>query len=297
MWLALLFLALLPADPKPGVDTARLERFLRHYFAWPVELVNVKISPLKPSQVPGFLETTVEVSAKKGQSETQTEPFLISNDGNHVLRGPALRLDQDPFRTTRDQIDLRNQPSFGALIPQVNIVEYSDLQCSYCKQMSNVLRQDVPREFPREVRVFFKDFPLTDIHPWAMDAAVAGRCIFRQDPEAFWSYHDWAYQQQAQLTAENFREKALEFAGQRGLGIPKLVSCMLAGEARAEVERSFKEGKALGVSGTPTLFVNGRRLVGNQPLPALKQVIQTELEYAKGLACDHCASRPAPPPE
>ncbi len=293
--------AALPASQKPArpaaPDTARLERFLRHYFAWPEGVVNVKFGPFKPSDIPGFQEVSIELSAK-GQQGTAKETYLVSNDGRYAFRGQPFQLDQDPFRSTREQIDLRHYPSFGALVPQVTIVEYSDLQCGYCKQMTTVLRQDLPRDYPREVRIFFKDFPLKEVHPWATDAAIAGRCLYKQDPEAFWAFHDWSFEQQNQITPQNFREKFLGFAQQKKVDTGKLAACLDGNkegqEARAEVERSLKEGKALGVTGTPTLFVNGRRLVGNQPLATMKQVIQAEMEYAKGPNCDNCAPTPQP---
>jgi protein-disulfide isomerase len=181
----------------------------------------------------------------------------------------------------RDSIDLSKQPALGALMPKVTIVEYSDLQCGYCKQMSGILR-DLLKEFGSQVRLYVKDYPLKDIHPWAGDAAVIGRCVLQQNEDAFWAYHDWAYEKQEELNVKNLSERARAFlAGKKNVDNGRFEACMKGPEARAEVDRSVKEAQSLGINTTPTLFVNGRRLVGSQTLAALRQVVQLELERLK----------------
>jgi protein-disulfide isomerase len=265
------------ADGQP--DPANVERFLRRYYAWPADLVTLKLTPFKAASMPGFLSSTVEASPKSGKGEPITQDFLISADGRFLLESAPLRVDQDPFKETRDQIDLRNQPAFGSAVPRVTIVEYGDLQCSYCKAVVTVVRQDIPRDYGRDVRVVFKDYPLWEIHPWAWDAAAAGRCIYKQKADAFWPYHDWAYDQQGRLTPDQFKKAAAALVQQLKLDSDKFKACLADPDTRAEIERSLQEGKAVKVTGTPSFFINGRHVEGSQSYSQMKQYINAELEY------------------
>ena len=141
--LSVLLLVLL----SPGPDPIKVERFLRYYYNWPEAAVNVKVGEFKASPIKGLFVTLVELSDKAGQKAPAQITFFVSEDGRYVMEGPAVSTN-DPFKEMRESIDLRNQPALGAVLPKVTIVEYSDLQCGYCKQMSSVLR-DLLKEFGR----------------------------------------------------------------------------------------------------------------------------------------------------
>ncbi len=90
-----------------------------------------------------------------------------------------------------------------------------------------------------------------------------GRCIYTQNNDSFWSYHDWIFEHQAEITAENLRLKALAYAtSDKNLDMARLTACMTAPEPRAQVDRTIAIADALKINSTPTFFVNGRRLVG-----------------------------------
>jgi len=272
----LLAVALLALSPDP----LKVERFLRYYYNWPEAAVNVKLGEFKPSPIKGLFQTVVSLSDKAGQKVPAQITFFVSEDGKYVMEGPAVST-TDPFKEMRESIDLNKQPALGALLPKVTIVEYSDLQCGYCKQMSAVLR-DLLKEFGAQIRVYVKDYPLKDIHSWAAEASVIGRCVFQQNEDVFWEYHDWAYEKQEQLNPNDLPKLARTFlAGKTKVDSARFEACMKGPEARAEVDRSVKEAQSLGINTTPTLFVNGRRLVGSLTLPALRQVILMELERLK----------------
>jgi protein-disulfide isomerase len=141
------------------------------------------------------------------------------------------------------------------------------------------MRKMIPENYKEKVRVYFKDFPLESIHPWARPAAIAGRCVFRQDPLAFWKFHDWAYANQPQITAENFNSKLTAWAGTEGIDGVQLARCVDNKQTDGEVSRNIAEGRALGVDSTPTLFINGRKIANSLDANVLRQLIEIELQH------------------
>ena len=122
------------------------------------------------------------------------------------------------------------------------------------------LRQILPQH--PDVRFVFKDFPLVDIHPWAMTAALAGRCAYQQGNTGFWKFHDLIYDNQALISTANVYDRMQEYATQVGLDGAALRTCMADPKTRGAVEKSVSEGQHLHVANTPTFFINGRRMVG-----------------------------------
>ncbi len=131
-----------------------------------------------------------------------------------------------------------------------------------------------------KVRLIFKDFPLEQLHPWARTAAIAGRCAYQQDPQAFWKMYDFIYDNQEIISAANAWTKMMDYAGQSGLDADAFKTCMAGPEAGAAVNASRANGEQLDVNSTPTVFVNGRRLVGADP-HLLEQYINYELAQLK----------------
>ena len=251
---------------------------MRHMYAWPQQ-VQVKIADPKPAaDLPGFQEVVVTASA--GQA-SQAVTYYVSSDGRRIIQGQVFDVQKNPFAADRDRIVTNLQPSFGEPGAPVVVVVYSDFQCSFCREEAKVIREQLPKAFPNQVRVYYKDFPLEQIHPWAKPAAIAGRCVFRQKPAAFWEYHDWVFENQSQITAENLKTKVTEWASGKGLEPLQLSSCIDTKATEAEVDKAMAEARALGVNSTPTLFVNGRRVVGQVPFEQLRSIINHEIEYAK----------------
>jgi protein-disulfide isomerase len=149
-----------------------------------------------------------------------------------------------------------------------------------------MIHENIPKSFPNDVRVFFKDFPLETIHPWAKAASMVGRCVFREAPAAFWGYHNWVYEHQAEITPETLKSKALGWAETNKIDAAKLGQCIDTKATEKEVDRSIAEGRALGISGTPTIFINGRPLTGAIPWQNLEAVLKLEIEYARKQAKD-----------
>lgn len=266
------------AKPKSALDKAVIEDYIRHLFVWGPQ-ITVKVADPKPfADLPGFQE--IRILASAGQA-SQEVVFYASPDGKRIIQGTVYDVSKSPFEGDLNKIKTDLQPSFGAAGAPVVVVMYSDFQCSYCREEALTIRKEIPAAFPKDVRVYFKDFPLEAIHPWAKPAAIAGRCIFRQKPAAFWDYHDWIFDKQGEITPENLKEKVMEFAKTKALEPIQLNSCIDTKATLAEVDRSGLEGRALGINSTPTMYVNGRKLVGQAPWAQLKQVIEHEIEYAK----------------
>jgi protein-disulfide isomerase len=182
------------------------------------------------------------------------------------------------FTLSAQSVDLNveHQPAFGPAGAPVTIVEFGDFQCPSCRAEAPLLRELIPELFPNKVRIVFKDYPLESVHPWARAAAIVGRCIFRQNPPAFWKFYDWDYQNQDEITVENLKSKVLGWAAGNRINSAQLESCIDSKGTDAEVARNISEGKAAGVRGTPTLFVNGVKSSSSQ-LPVLQQTIEKEL--------------------
>lgn len=263
---------------KSALDKTVLENYLRHLFVMGQQ-IKVTVDDPKPSaQLPGFFDVTVHASA--GQA-SQDFSFFVSKDGKYIVQGAVYSVEQNPYKRDLDKLKTEFQPSFGTAGAPVVLVEFSDYQCSFCKEEAKMLRTNLLATYPKQVRLYFKDFPLEQIHPWAKDAAIAGRCIFRQNAGAFWEYHDWIFEHQGEITVENLKPKVLEFAKGKEIDPVQLGRCMESKSTAPEVEKNIAEARALNVNSTPTLFVNGRRLVGRVDWPSLRNIIDYEIEYQK----------------
>jgi protein-disulfide isomerase len=177
-------------------------------------------------------------------------------------------------------LDLENQPSFGPANAPVTIVEFGDLECPSCRAEAPILRQLLPGLYPGKLRIVFKDYPLESIHPWARAASITARCVFRQNHDAFWKFYDWDYDNQDDITPENQKSKALDWAASNGINKAELERCIDSKATDSEVSRNVAEGKSAGVTGTPTVFVNGRKSASSR-IPALQEMIDAVLGKKK----------------
>jgi|SRR5579862_3929414 len=276
---ALLMLTIAPiafsASSKGALDKATLEKYLLHLELFRGE-VTLKIDDPKPSKyLPGFSEVMVHFLFSNAERD---QLYYVSADGKTIVKGDVFDLDKQTFQTNLDKLTLADQPSFGPADAPVTIVEFGDFQCPDCKMEAPVLRHEVTEAFDGKVRVFFKNYPLESLHPWARAAAIASRCVYHQNQSAFWKFYDWIYDNQEQISGDDLNAKVLAWAGQNGVDSTKLGACIDTKATEPEVDRSIAEGHALGISGTPTLFINGRK-IGGLMWPDLQMVIKKELEY------------------
>jgi protein-disulfide isomerase len=262
------------APPASGAPNAaiqqKIESYLRHLYAWGTTF-KLKVGTLRETAIPGLYQVTVDVTV---ESQTDSATFFVSKDGRYLLRGDLEDLNGDPLADTRKQMSLVNVPSQGPANAKVVMVEYADFECPSCKQLDTILRTLLPK-YP-QVRLVYKDYPLVQIHPWAMTAATAGRCAYKQNPTGFWKFHDLLFDNQDLINPENAWQKMQDYAERAGLNPESLKVCMAAPETQTEVKRSMTEGEALHINNTPTIFVNGRRLIGPDAA-TLEQYLRYEL--------------------
>jgi protein-disulfide isomerase len=262
-----------PAPPSTP-DQAQLihssELFIRNLFTWGPEY-KLKLGPLSPSPSADFFQLPIEVTIK---DQTEKGTFFVSKDGKAFIRGELFDMAADPFAANRAKLHIDGNPSKGPATARVTLVEFSDFECPHCREVHKVL-QSVSAHYP-QIRIVFKDFPLTQLHPWAETAAIGGRCAFQQSPEAFWKVHDLIFDNQDVISTANVWDQVTAFAGQAGLDTDAFKACLSSPEAKQAVEANRDDGVALSVTSTPTIFINGRLLVGGD-LPTIEQYVDFEL--------------------
>jgi protein-disulfide isomerase len=231
------------------------------------------------ADVVGFYQANI--AQMQGRSLDQMSPaitrFLQEREDQNAklslvneLRksGPAVRVMLDPPRTS---VPLEtSDPVIGNTAARITIVEFSDFQCPFCLRAAPTLKQ-LRDKYGDKVRVVWKDFPLTQIHPQAFKAAEAGHCAAEQGK--FWEYHDKLFASQQALQPEFLKQYAKEMS----LDASKFDACLDSSKYAERVRDSIAAGSRMGVSSTPTLYVNGRRLEGAQPYDVLAAVIDEEL--------------------
>ncbi|HEX3877198.1 MAG TPA: DsbA family protein [Bryobacteraceae bacterium] len=265
------------AAKKSALDKATLEAYVRHLYVMDSH-VNIAVHDSEPSDVPGFVNVTVHASVGPQFKDLK---FLVSKDGSKILEATVYDVNNNPFKRELSLLQTEGEPALGTKGAPVMLVEFSDFECPYCKQEAEILQKNLLSTYPTQVRLYFKTFPLESLHPWSKVAAIAGKCVAKQNNDAFWAYHDWIFEHQAEVTPETFHDKTLGWAkDEKDLDSLKLGQCMDTKATEAEVNEEELQGQKLEVNATPTLFVNGRRMI-NSEWPALKSVIDYELNYQK----------------
>jgi protein-disulfide isomerase len=173
------------------------------------------------------------------------------------------------LKAPRVKVASSGHPTIGPADAPITIVEFGDFQCPYCKRAQPTLKE-VLAKYPNKVRLVYMDFPLP-FHSHALDAAKAARCAGEQGK--FWPYHDQLFANQAKESPADLKG----IAKQLGLNATQFDSCFEKAKYQNSIEQDVAEGKKLGVDGTPSFYINGRRLVGAVPFENFQQVIEDEL--------------------
>ena len=187
-------------------------------------------------------------------------------------KGPAVRL---MMEAPRFEVALADtDPSLGNPKAPITIVEFSDFQCPFCLRAAPTLKQ-LHASYGDKVRLVWKDFPLTQIHPQAFKAGEAGHCAAEQGK--FWEYHDQLFSNQQALQPDDLKKYAVAV----GLDADKFNACLDTSKQAELVRGGVAQGTMLGINSTPTVFVNGRRVSGAVPYEVFAAVVDEELSRSK----------------
>ena len=241
---------------KPGSIESKVEKYLRNLYAWGPDFA-VKVGPSKATPIDELLEVPVTVTT---QGQADTAVVYVSKTGTFLLRSDLTDMSVDPFADNRSKLHVGSSPSMGPENAKITLIEFGDFECPSCRQLDLILRDLLPKH--PEIRLVFKHFPLTSIHPWAMTAAIASQCAYQQNPAAFWKIHDAIYDAQDVISTSNVWDKMLDLANQQGLVAETFRTCMANPETANQVQETIEEGHALAITATPTTFINARRVVG-----------------------------------
>lgn len=236
------------------------ESFLRHMFGYEPN-TQYQVLGISNSEVPGVAKVTVQV----GGPQAPPVDLYIMPDREHAIAGQVLPFGADPFTPIEHKLEAQAKgPRMGAAQPRVTIVEFSDLQCPHCKRAQPVIDKlvaDTPG-----ARLIFQPFPLP-MHDWASKAALVGQCVAEQKPEAFWAYVKGVYDAQDQITAASAPQKLQELAKAAGADPQRASTCAASQAVSQKIQDSINLGQSLGVTGTPTVFINGRKVGGIADMP------------------------------
>lgn len=273
----------------PGFLTGTLEgRYKGQTQTWPIQItkdgryyVLSDIYALSPSKIPGLM------------SPATTDPNIpqvhVTKDGSRFLFGEFQDAAVDPDKENLSKVHLSGLPYRGTAGAPVTIVEYSDLECPYCRNAHQILEKELLAAYGKKVRWYFKHDPLPG-HPWSYSAAIAAACATRMKPEAGWKMEADFFNAQPDPTApitvqqateenlvNNIRAVSLGFAEKAGLNKARFETCYDKQESKAAVETDKQEAAALHLDSTPTFVINGRIVHGFRDFASFKENIDAML--------------------
>ena len=259
----------------------KVEREVRAHYSLPAEM-KIAVGPTRPSEFPNYDALTVTLDDGRHK---QNLDFLLSKDQKTLVRFTKLDLTRDPYAEIMKKINVAGRPTRGNKDAKVVAINFDDFQCPFCARMHQEIFPGIFKEYGDRVLFIYKDFPLEEIHPWAVHAAVDANCLAAQSSDAYWDYADYLHSSQRAIGGNReaqFAEldKQATLQGQKhNLDVPKLQACVKAQDDR-EVRASMREGEALDVNATPQMFINGQKVDGAVPPEALREVLDRALKDA-----------------
>ena len=274
------------ARANPAVSW-RVEVLIRSQFSVPSDY-SIVLGERTTSEVPGF--DSLPVTFVHG-TERSTVVFLLSKDCNTLARLEKFDISKDPALA----INVEGRPIRGDAEAKVEIVNFDDLECPYCARLHSELSNETLNHYKGLIKIVYKDYPLEEIHPWAMHAAVDANCLAGLSTKAYWAYVDYVHDHGRDITGAQFASArsftaldniANTFATENKVEEPKLAMC-LKQQDETVIRSSLKLGDSLGIHATPQLFVNGERLLsGARPTEELWPAIDRALK-AQGIEPPH----------
>ncbi|MDY6788940.1 MAG: thioredoxin domain-containing protein [Candidatus Nanohaloarchaea archaeon] len=227
--------------------------------------------------VGGFFMSTISNLGSAGA--VAPKPSNQGSDNGNKPSDAGNKPSQDKIDPSK--ISLKGEPVLGQEDAPVTMVMYEDFECPFCKKFETNTVPKVVDNYVKsgEVKMVWKDLPLPErIHPWADEGAAAMECVYRQDESAFWKVKDKVFSNQNSISLQNVESKIKQFASEEEVSKSAVQSCLDNDNPMSEVDKDKKEARSVGAKGTPTVFINGKKIVGAQPYSVFKQVIESELK-------------------
>jgi protein-disulfide isomerase len=241
---------------KPVTDSEARDYYDKHKQQVDAQTHNKPYDQIKSSLISAL---------QKQRQDHEVESLLAKM---RAEQGVKIALQEPRFSVTSV-----GNASTGGKDATLTIVEFADFQCPYCRSAEKPL-SEIRKKYGNKIRLVYMDFPL-GMHAHAFDAASAARCAGEQNK--FWQYHDALFADQGKLDPANLKATAAK----NGLDMEKFNGCFDSKKYETALRKDMDQGSKLGISGTPTFFVNGREVSGSLPVTAWSKLIDEELARAK----------------
>ena len=270
------------AATTPSVLDRRIEILVRGTMNLPPQY-DIALGQRSKSEFTGFDKLPITFSHSGAK---RTIDFLISTDNKTLVRMDKMDLSKDPAST----INIANRPFRGNADAKVTIINFDDLECPYCARIHHELFPTTLDRYGDKVKIVYKDFPLVELHPWALHASVDANCLAAQNGQAYWDFVDQAHDHGDEISGTEDKRSlsasdaaldkmATDNATKHSLDMKKLHTCLSAQDTTA-IKASLAEGMDLGIDATPTLYVNGEKISGAEGTDVLFPVIDLALTDA-----------------
>jgi protein-disulfide isomerase len=306
-----------PLTPKPvnGAPlspalTHRVEILLRQKAQLPPGSI-IQFGPAQPSGMPGYSKVSVTFTEVMDGKTSHPVDFLISDDGKTVAQFIKYDISADPkLIVSPDGRPARGGPASAPVV----IVNFDDLECPFCARFHETIFPAITQRYGDKVHIVYKDFPLSDIHPWAMHAAVDVNCLAAQSPTGYWNLVDNIHAHAADIgtdpnakpgdakpgapqhTIERATAQLDKLTRDQGVAqhadAAKLDACM-AKQDTAAIDANRLIGSSLDIGSTPTFFINGAKFDGAVPIDYIFARIDDALR-AEGVTPPPPYVEPAP---
>jgi protein-disulfide isomerase len=273
------------ADPFPPVNpkfftadspsVATVENYLKTMLGFDPNRI-WRVMAIQKTAAPGVSKVTALISERGTNSKVLSAVFFVMPDGKHLISSDASGVSPfgaEPFEANRSLLQAKADGPFkGSESKDLMLVEFADLQCPHCKDAQATMDK-LAKDFPK-ARIVFENFPLTEVHPYALQAATYGACVAKQSNDAFFTYAQAVYDTQGALLPETADATLKAAVTKAGLDPAAIATCAAGEAAKADVNAAVRLGEAVGVDQTPMLAVNGRLLsISSVPYETLKQLI------------------------
>lgn len=261
-----------PASPGAAnlPSEATINEFLKQTFGWDQQLT-WKVAQIKPADDPSLTSVTVILNTPQGQ---QPVHFFVTPNQKLAVVGDLVPFGSDPFAEARQELKAVTGPMHGPQDAPITIVEFGDLQCPACKAAQPNITKLMEEE--PKAKLVFQNFPLEQVHKWALLGAKYVDCIGHESNEAVWKFIPTVYEHQGDITEQTAEQALKGYAKDSGANPDTVAACIAKPETEKHIRDSIALGEKLGVTSTPTFYINGRKISNfvNTPYDVLKAMTE-----------------------